>query len=211
MAVDRQVSALVSGSSSVTCNTLRSAEMGVRSSWEALATKCRCASNAVSSRGNRSSRVSPRSLNSSCGPARARRSCRLVEEILRARAGDGPDRSEHPAGHKPAGQKGEYGHDGQSESRVDEQLVRVDSALGGFDGPYLSQLMHGLCQLIPGLCQLVLVLRQLIPSLCQLTLVLCQLMLDLRQPRKLGHKPLILSRKSFQLEHNVSQPLLSLS
>ena len=27
------------------------------------------------------------------------------------RAGDGPDRSQHPAGNEPAGQDGEYGHD----------------------------------------------------------------------------------------------------
>ena len=63
------------------------------------------------------------------------------------RAGDGPDRSQHPAGNEPAGQEGEYGHDRQGDSRVDQKLVRVGSALCGLDGPYLCQLMHGVCQL----------------------------------------------------------------
>ena len=45
---------------------------GVRSSWEALATKCRCDSNDVSSRPNRSSRVAPSSVNSSSAAGRAR-------------------------------------------------------------------------------------------------------------------------------------------
>ena len=84
------------------------------------------------------------------------------------RAGDGPDRSQHPAGNEPAGQEGEYGHDGQSDSRVDQKLVRVGSALCGLDGPCLCHLMHGV--------------RQLMHGLCELMLVLCQLMLVLRQP-----------------------------
>ncbi len=53
------------------------------------------------------------------------------------RAGDGPDRSQHPAGDEPAGQQGEYGHDRQRDSRVDQELVRVGSALCGLDGPCL--------------------------------------------------------------------------
>ena len=88
--------------------------------------------------------------------------------------------------------------------------MRVDSALCGFDGSHLSQLMHGLCELIAGLCQFVLVLRQLIPGLCQLMVILCQLMLDLYQPRAYSRKPLIAGRKAFQLGLNVGQPLLGL-
>ena len=47
------------------------------------------------------------------------------------RAGDGPDGSKHPAGDEPAGQEGEHGHDGERDSRVDQELVRVGGALGG--------------------------------------------------------------------------------
>jgi len=79
------------------------------------------------------------------------------------RAGDGPDRSQHPAGNEPAGQQGEHGHDGQGDRRVDQQLVRVGSALCGFDGPRLGDLMDGRRQLMLDRCQLMLV-----P--CQLTL-----------------------------------------
>ena len=51
------------------------------------------------------------------------------------RAGDGPDRSQHPAGDEPASEEGEYGHDRQRDSRLDQQLVRVGSALCGLTGP----------------------------------------------------------------------------
>ena len=44
--------------------------------------------------------------------------------------GDGPDGSQHPAGDEPAGQEGEHGHDGQSDSRVDQKLVRVRQRAG---------------------------------------------------------------------------------
>jgi hypothetical protein len=120
------------------------------------------------------------------------------------RAGDGPDRSQHPAGNQPAGQDGEYGHDRQSDSRVDQKLVRVGSALCCLNGPCLCHLMHSVRQLMHGLCQLMLVLRQLMLLLCQLrhrqfqlkcwslvrhrqrqlTLVLGQLTLDLIQTRQ---------------------------
>ena len=134
-AVERHAAIVVSGSSSATCRRVRSAVRGVRSSWEALATKCRCASNAASRRPNRSSRVSPSSLSSSSGPSRARRSCRLVEEILRAvRVMVRMGRSILPATSQPA-QEGEHGHDGQGDSRVDQKLVRVGGALCGLDGP----------------------------------------------------------------------------
>ena len=167
-AVDRQASALVWGSSSATCSRLRSAVRGVRSSWEALATKCRCASKAAARRANRSSRVSPRRLNSSSARSRASRSCRLVAEILRAvavmvRMG----RSILPATSQPASE-GEHGDDGQGDSRVDQKLVGVRGALGGLDGPGLGHLMHGLCELVYRRRQLMLVL-------CQLLLVLGQL------------------------------------
>ena len=60
------------------------------------------------------------------------------------RAGDGPDGAQHPAGDEPAGQEGEDGHDGQSDSRVDQELVRVGRALRGLDGSSLCHLVHGL-------------------------------------------------------------------
>ena len=98
------------------------------------------------------------------------------------RAGDGPDRSQHPAGNEPAGKEGEHGHDRQSDSRVDQKLVRVGSALCGLDGPCLGHLVHGLCQLMDSLRQLMLVL-------CQLMLVLCQLRHSADAPCDAGPAP----------------------
>jgi hypothetical protein len=119
------------------------------------------------------------------------------------RARDRPDRSQHPAGDEPADEQGERCHDGQRDSRVDQQLMRVGSALCGFDGPCLGDLMDGLCQLMLDLCQLILVACQLalvlrqprhreaqrlqtlqLQILCQLMLVLCQLKLVLSQLRQ---------------------------
>ena len=54
---------------------------GVRSSWEALATKWRCDSNDASSRPKRSSSVRPSSVSSSSGPSRSSRRWRFVAEI----------------------------------------------------------------------------------------------------------------------------------
>jgi hypothetical protein len=80
------VSRLRAGLARVTWSRLRSLVIGVRRSWDALATKRRWASNDASNLANRSSRVSPSSFSSSCGPGRARRSCRLLAEIRRAAA-----------------------------------------------------------------------------------------------------------------------------
>ena len=167
-AVDRQFRALVWGSSSATCSRLRSAVRGVRSSWEALATKCRCASNAAARRANRSSRVSPSRLNSSSAWSQGEPFLQVGGRDSAGGGGDGPDGSQHPAGDEPAGQEGEYGDDGQGDSRVDQELVRVRSTLRGLDGPGLGHLVHGLCQLVHRRGQLMLVL-------CQLLLVLGQL------------------------------------
>ncbi len=82
--VDRNVSAVASGSASATWSRVRSAVSGVRSSCEALATKCRCDANDVWSRSNRSSSVAASSLNSSSRPLRLRRRCRLLAEMSRA-------------------------------------------------------------------------------------------------------------------------------
>ena len=55
---------------------------GVRSSYrEALAMKCRWESNDASRRANRSSSVSPSSVNSSLRPPRPSRRCRLLAEM----------------------------------------------------------------------------------------------------------------------------------
>src|SRR6266699_2245812 len=80
----RHCPVVAAGLRSVTCRRVRSRVSGVRSSWEALATKWRWAVNDASRRASRSSRVSASSLNSSSGPASARRSYRLVAEIRRA-------------------------------------------------------------------------------------------------------------------------------
>lgn len=57
---------------------------GVRSSWEALAAKRRWLATACSSRSSMASKVSARSLSSSCGPVRAMRSCRVDRDSRRA-------------------------------------------------------------------------------------------------------------------------------
>jgi hypothetical protein len=59
-------------------------------------------------------------------------------------AGDGQEGSQHPAGNQPAGQQGEHSHDGQGDSRVDQKLVLVGSALCSLDGSCPDHLMHGL-------------------------------------------------------------------
>ena len=61
------------GSARAIWSRVRLRASGVRSSWEALATNWRWASNAASSRASSPSMVSPRSLSSSSGPARASR------------------------------------------------------------------------------------------------------------------------------------------
>ena len=98
----RRVPALASGSPSATCSTVRSAASGVRSSWAALATKCRCDSNEASSRANRSFRVCPSLLNSSSRrPVRSRR-LRFVAEMSRAAATIAcSGRSRRPASSQP--------------------------------------------------------------------------------------------------------------
>ena len=98
----RRVSVLAAGSPSATCSTARSAASGVRSSWAALATKCRCDSNDASSRANRSLRVWPSLLNSSSRrPVRSRR-LRLVAEMSRAAATiPCSGRSRRPASSQP--------------------------------------------------------------------------------------------------------------
>ena len=75
-------------------------------------------------------------------------------------AGDGSDRSQHPAGNEPAGHEGERGHDAQRDSGVDQELMRVGGTLRGLGGPCLGHLMDGLCQLMLDRRQLMLVLRQ---------------------------------------------------
>ena len=74
------------GSASATSISVRCRASGVRSSCEALATNCRCASNAASSRARSASKVSASSFSSSSGPVRASRSCRLLAEVCCAAA-----------------------------------------------------------------------------------------------------------------------------
>ena len=82
----RRVAALASGSASVTWSSVRSAMSGVRSSCDALATKCRCAWNDASGLANRSFSVSPSLVNSSSRrPSRSRR-LKLLAEMSRAAA-----------------------------------------------------------------------------------------------------------------------------
>jgi hypothetical protein len=126
-----------------------------------LATKCRWASKAASSRPKRLIEGVPEFLELVFRPVEGQAFVQAGRGDPPGRAGDGPDGSQHPAGDEPAGQQGEYGHDGQGDPRVDQKLVRVGRALRGLGGPGLGQLMHGLGQLMHGLCQLMLVLRQL--------------------------------------------------
>jgi putative ABC transport system permease protein len=82
--VDRSVATEDSGSAIATWSKARPAASGVRSSWEAFAMKCRCDSKEASRRANRSSSVSPSSVNSSPRPRTPRRRCRLLAEMSRA-------------------------------------------------------------------------------------------------------------------------------
>jgi hypothetical protein len=98
----RRASTLAAGSPSATCSTVRSAASGVRSSWAALATKCRCDSNEASSRANRSLRVWPSRLNSSSRPEVRNRRLRFVAEMSRAVATIACNgRSRRPASSQP--------------------------------------------------------------------------------------------------------------
>ncbi len=72
-----------SGLAIATSSEARMVASGVRSSWEALATKRRWAANAPSSRSSSPSIVSARSFTSSAGPGTASRACRLSAEIRR--------------------------------------------------------------------------------------------------------------------------------
>ena len=78
-----------------------------------------------------------------------------------AACGDGADGPQHPAGDEPAGEEGERGHDRESDSRVDKQLVRVGRALGCLGRSRLSYLALGARQLTHSGYQSVLVAVQL--------------------------------------------------
>ncbi len=75
---------MASGSVAAMSAWRRSRVRGDRSSWETLATNCRCESQERSRRPRSSSKVSPSSLSSSSGPRRSSRSWRLLAEIRRA-------------------------------------------------------------------------------------------------------------------------------
>jgi hypothetical protein len=77
-AIARSSAGLVSRSASATSTSVRVMARGVRSSWEALATKRRWVSKAVSSRASIWSKVSASSFSSSSGPCRLIRSCRVL-------------------------------------------------------------------------------------------------------------------------------------
>ncbi len=51
------------------------------------------------------------------------------------RPGDSPDRSQHPAGNEPADQKREHRRDGQSDSRVDQKLMRPAARWAAWTDP----------------------------------------------------------------------------
>ena len=106
---ERRVSASASGSARVTSSSVRRPASGVRSSWEALATKCRWASKEAWSRANRSSRMAPSSVSSSAGAPRSRRRCRLPAEMAVAVAVMARSGPQEPAGDEPAEPPGRPG------------------------------------------------------------------------------------------------------
>ncbi len=79
--VARKVVTVALGSESTISSRARTAVSGVRSSWDALATKRRWASNAPSSRPSRPSIVSASSRSSSGGPPIDSRRLRFASEI----------------------------------------------------------------------------------------------------------------------------------
>ena len=82
--IARSSLALASESASATSISVRMIASGVRSSWDALATKCRWLANAESSRASMPSNVSASSLSSSAGPTSPMRSPRFSPETRRA-------------------------------------------------------------------------------------------------------------------------------
>ena len=91
-----------SGSASATWSRVRSAVSGVRSSWEALATKCRCDSNDASSRSNRSSRVLGQLGELVVAPGPAQPAVQVAGGDVPRGRGDGAQRPQEPAGDQPA-------------------------------------------------------------------------------------------------------------
>ena len=90
------------GLARATSSDVRSMASGVRSSWEALATKRRCASKAVSKRARSPSKVSPRSFSSSAGPSRPEPQVEVLFRDMARGGGHRPKRPQHPAGDDPA-------------------------------------------------------------------------------------------------------------
>jgi hypothetical protein len=83
----RSSPSLVAGLARATSTSVRTIARGVRSSWEALATKRRWLEKAASSRPSIASKVSASSFSSPCGPSSAIRSrCRFCPESRLAAA-----------------------------------------------------------------------------------------------------------------------------
>src|SRR5581483_766076 len=83
-AIRRSSSGGASGSARATSTSVRMIDSGVRSSWEALATKRFWLSNAASRRPSMASKVSASSFSSSSGPSRPMRSWRFSSDRRRA-------------------------------------------------------------------------------------------------------------------------------
>lgn len=60
--------------------------------------------------------------------------------VVAGPAGDRPDGLQHPAGDEPVADECEDAHDGEGDTRVDEELVRVGGALGGLGRSRLCHL-----------------------------------------------------------------------
>ena len=116
------------GRRSATCSTVRSAASGVRSSWAALATKCRCDSNDASSRANRSFSVSPSSANSSSRLPRPQPPAQVGGGDVPRGRDDRLQRPQQAAGQQPAEPERQHGHHRQP-TRLRAATVRSGSRL----------------------------------------------------------------------------------
>ena len=117
--IRRSSSTSAAGSDSVTSTSVRITDSGVRSSWLALATNRRCASNAACSRSSMSSKLAASSATSSRA-SRSRCGCPATPPTAAAPSPVSVQRAEHPPDQQPGQQRA-----GQHQQRERDQPRRA--------------------------------------------------------------------------------------
>ena len=123
----RNASVLASGSARATWSRVRCPASGVRSSWEALATKWRCDSKEASSRPKRSSRVRAELGELVVGAVEVEASVQVGGGDLLRGGGDGAQRAQEPAGEPPGGRDRDGDGDESDERGADVERARPAS------------------------------------------------------------------------------------